>query len=156
MLTRIKSRRCLEDFANICYYHYQKEKLISNYILIYRDPKKDSEFRSTCCVTLATLTFFTNIDKESIRRSMDQLSNVFKKSCLKGDGTTPSLKPGDYIIHAAALSSWCLLATIASQSVITQALEDDCHLIVELLQSNDLHVSLFFLKFQLNYALKVF
>ena len=116
----------------------------NNKFLIYRDPTKDSEFRSACCFTLATLTFFTNFSKESISRSMGQLSAVFKKSCLKEVGTTSSLKPGEYIIQAAALSSWCFLATIASQSVIYQVLEDNCHLIVELLKSNNLNVSFCF------------
>ena len=75
---------------------------------------------------------------------MGQLSAVFKKSCLKEDGITSDLKPDEYIIQAAALSSWCLLATIASQSVIYQALEDNCHWIVELLKSNNLNESFCF------------
>jgi len=118
-------------------YYDQFSTLLSNVI---KDTKKDSEFRSACCVALATLTFFTNFDKESISRSMDQFSALFKKSCLKGDGTSPILKPGEHLIHATALSSWCLLATITSQSIISQVLENYCQLIVELLHSNDLQI----------------
>lgn len=80
--------------------------------MVLRDDASASEFRSSCATALAVFQFVAgHCDVASSRNLMKSFEDIFKGSCLKGDGKAPSLDSSITNLHLSALRSWSLLYT---------------------------------------------
>ena len=107
------------------------------------DHTEKSALRGACATTLSWLHFLSDQkDFTSIKRLMASLGNVFKASCLKGDGKSPNLQPAERTLHCDCIRAWCLLFTsLPSYEAITIG-QDILKSLVSLLQSTYLEVRL--------------
>nr|CDS15008.1 interferon developmental regulator [Echinococcus granulosus] len=107
------------------------------------DSTEKSTFRSACSIALGWLHFLSDSkDFPSIRRLMGLLEEIFKASCLKGDGKPPSLEATTVSLHRDCLHVWCLLYTvlpITDANTLGQAILKS---LVSLLQSSYLDIRL--------------
>ncbi|VDK37877.1 unnamed protein product [Taenia asiatica] len=107
------------------------------------DPTEKSTFRSACATTLGWLHFLGDSkDFPSIMRLMGLLEDIFKASCLKGDGKPPTLEATTVSLHRDCLYVWCLLYTILPISDASTLGQATLKSLVSLLQSNYLDVRL--------------
>ncbi|CAF0736571.1 unnamed protein product [Brachionus calyciflorus] len=73
------------------------------------DEKVEPEVRAECVKALALAVFITNENSTDLVAILEKFEGIFSKSFAKGDNTLRVFPPRVYELHAAALSSWCLL-----------------------------------------------
>ena len=76
------------------------------------DDKLEPEVRAECIRTLGLALFITNESSNDTISVLDKLDVLFAQSYAKGDGSLRLLSPKTYELHAAALSTWCLLLCV--------------------------------------------
>lgn len=76
------------------------------------DDKLEPEVRAECIRTLGLALFITNENSNDTISVLDKLDALFAQSYAKGDGSLRLLTPKTYELHAAALSTWCLLLCV--------------------------------------------
>lgn len=73
------------------------------------DEKVDPEVRAACVRVLGLAMFCANENSADSISILDKFEAIFSNSYAKGDGTLRTFAPRVYELHAAALSTWCLL-----------------------------------------------
>ncbi|KAL5103529.1 Interferon-related developmental regulator 1 [Taenia crassiceps] len=107
------------------------------------DPTEKCAFRSSCATALGWLYFLSDSkDFPSVRRLMGLLEDIFKASCLKGDGKPPTLDATTVSLHRDCLYVWCLLYTVLPISDANELGQVTLKSLASLLQSNYLDVRL--------------
>lgn len=76
------------------------------------DDKLEPEIRAECVRTLGLALFITNESSNDTISVLNKLEALFAQSYAKGDGSVRILTPKTYELHAAALSTWCLLLCV--------------------------------------------
>ena len=76
---------------------------------LIEDEKAEPEVRAACCKTLGMGIYCTNENWSDSVPILDKFESIFSNSYAKGDGTLRTFAPKLYELHAAALSTWCLL-----------------------------------------------
>ncbi|XP_033110618.1 interferon-related developmental regulator 2-like [Anneissia japonica] len=104
------------------------------------DKNASPKARAACATALGLCSFIAAGDMQVVIECMDNLSQVFSASFLKGDGSVPSHSPGIHALHCAALSAWTLLLSIAPQVYIERITYTHFYRLPELLQSEDVNV----------------
>lgn len=84
------------------------------------DEKVEPDVRAACAKTLGLALFVTNENSTDITGILEKLESLFSQSYAKGDGSIRTLPPKMYELHAAALSSWCLLLCILPLHVVNK------------------------------------
>lgn len=100
------------------------------------DATKPGELRAACATTVAWLHYISEpMGFPYIKNLMEKLSNVFKNSCLKGDGMPPDFPKAQIDLHKDCLFAWGLLFTsLPSHDADEFGRNVICHL-VSILQS---------------------
>ncbi|CAF1588794.1 unnamed protein product, partial [Adineta ricciae] len=76
---------------------------------VLRDETKSASLRRSYAQAVGMICFIASEDISSTVDLMKTLEAIFSKSYLLNDGTSPILTHDVQELHAAALSSWCLL-----------------------------------------------
>ncbi|XP_071961068.1 interferon-related developmental regulator 2-like [Antedon mediterranea] len=104
------------------------------------DNNASPKARAACATTLGLCAFIAAGDMQVVIEIMDNLTQVFSASFLKGDGSVPLHSPGIHSLHCAALSAWTLLLTIAPQIYIERITYTHFDRLPELLQIEDVNL----------------
>ncbi len=76
---------------------------------LIEDEKVEPEVRAACVKAFGFGIFCANENSAEGITILDKLEGIFSQSYAKGDGTLRNFTPKVYELHAAALSTWCLL-----------------------------------------------
>ncbi|OWF41558.1 interferon-related developmental regulator 1-like [Mizuhopecten yessoensis] len=96
--------------------------------------------RAECALTLGICHFLACSDIDDVMKTMDALEGVFRLSYRKGDKSIPNLNPEMCRLHAAALSAWSLLLSIAPPFLVNKLVESHIGKLPDLLLSNDVEL----------------
>ncbi|XP_071503617.1 interferon-related developmental regulator 2-like [Diadema antillarum] len=96
--------------------------------------------RASCATALGLGTFIAAGDFATVCSCMNALEDVFSQSYLKGDGSSPTHKPGVSTLHTAALSAWMLLLSITPPSRIYHIVDTHLPKLPDLLSCEDVNL----------------
>ncbi|XP_030856165.1 interferon-related developmental regulator 2 [Strongylocentrotus purpuratus] len=96
--------------------------------------------RASCASALGLGTFIAAAEFETVCSCMNALEDIFSASYLKGDGSSPTHKPGVSTLHTAALNGWMLLLSITPTSRIKHIVETHLPKLPDLLSSDDVNL----------------
>lgn len=96
--------------------------------------------RASCATALGLGTFVAAAEFETVCSCMNALEDIFSASYYKGDGSSPTHKPGVSTLHTAALGGWMLLLSITPPSSIRHIVETHLPKLPELLSSDDVNL----------------
>ncbi|KAG2470742.1 IFRD1 regulator, partial [Polypterus senegalus] len=96
--------------------------------------------RQSCALALAMCCYVAATgDMEDLSKCLSHLEGVFSNSYPCRDGSLPTLKASDQVLHCTALQSWALLITLCSASYINTLLEEHLPKLQACLSSSDVH-----------------
>ncbi len=84
------------------------------------DEKVDAKVRANCARALGLAVFVANDSSIDIKSILQKYESIFSNSFAKGDKTLRTFAPDVYELHAAALSSWCLLLLLVPTAFSNQ------------------------------------
>ncbi|XP_055340004.1 interferon-related developmental regulator 2-like isoform X2 [Paramacrobiotus metropolitanus] len=93
--------------------------------------------RSACAEVLSIGSFIADEEPETFSDTLRKLSKTFALSYFKGDKTAPQYPPEVTALHAQSLIAWCLLMSVASESIAVDELNLHLRRLPELLESGD-------------------